>query len=66
MMGKLTDHEIKVLRMANGEIPWERGSWVNACVEFLADAGYLHISGAITMKGIAWLMDYDEGLQNDN
>ena len=38
---KPTELEIKVLKMLNKDLPQERGSWVNACVEFLGEMGYV-------------------------
>src|SRR5690606_594206 len=35
----LTEHEIEVLAMLNGDRSGEWGSWVAACLEFLAEAG---------------------------
>lgn len=46
-----TLHEIEVLRMANGERDWERGAWVNACVEFLQEGEFLTRRAEITQKG---------------
>jgi hypothetical protein len=44
----LTEPEIEVLQMINGDRPWERGAWVNATYEFLQDAGYILKDGFTT------------------
>ena len=38
---KLTEHEIRVLKMADGSEPFVWGAWVGACLGFLAGGGYL-------------------------
>ena len=35
-----TEHEIRVLRMLNGEGEEKWGAWVVACLEFLQSAGF--------------------------
>lgn len=52
---KLTHHEIKVMKMAGDRIPWEKGAWVNACVEFLSGINYLTKEGYLTEAGRDWL-----------
>lgn len=46
-----TEHEIKVMKMMAGQIPWESGSWVNACVEFLREMGLCTRVRKLTEKG---------------
>lgn len=36
----MTEHEIEVLKMLNGEREGEWGAWVGACLEFLSGSGY--------------------------
>lgn len=52
-----TSHEIRVLRMLNGETEELWGAWVGACLEFLSGAGFVsqHMPYAITEKGKAFL-----------
>lgn len=45
------EHELKVLRMLNNDIPMEYGSWVNACFEFLQEMGLCTRFGKITEEG---------------
>lgn len=49
------EYEIKILKMMNGDIPWESGSWVNACFEFLQEMGLSTRAGTITEKGKKFL-----------
>lgn len=50
----INEHEEEVLRMVAGEIPWERGAWVNACYEFLEEE-YFIAGGELTEKGKDYL-----------
>ena len=58
----ISSYEIQVLRMLNGDIPWESGAWVNACFEFLGNEGLCSrtVPYVITTKGIAWLEEEDK------
>lgn len=56
---EVSKHERKVLQMANGEIPWEKGAWVNACAEFLASDGLMTNEGHITSEGRAYLAAHE-------
>lgn len=47
----LTTSEIEVLEMSGGIRPWEQGSWVNACVEFLEGFGLMTRDGDLTKRG---------------
>lgn len=52
----LTPLELKVLRMLNGDIPFEWGAAINACLEHLEECGYAtSIPYAITETGRAAL-----------
>lgn len=53
----LTDSEIEVLRICNGEdVPgWQKGAAMNACAEFLQGSGYVDHRYEITKKGKALL-----------
>lgn len=35
----INEYELEVLRMLAGVTPWQKGAWVNACVEYLGDIG---------------------------
>lgn len=50
----MNEYEILVLKMMNGDIPWESGAWVNACVEYLKEGGYC-TQEKITDKGKDYL-----------
>lgn len=40
MGAKLTEHEIDVLKMLDGQREFEWGAWVGACLEQLVGEGY--------------------------
>lgn len=55
---KLNEHEVEVLKMVHGVLPWERGAWVNACYEFLQDEGHIQrYRQELTEKGKKYLED---------
>ena len=56
---KPTEREVRVLKMAAGKTPWEHGSWVNACVEFLQEAGFLNLKSEITERGYKYVESLD-------
>jgi hypothetical protein len=50
-----TEYEIEVMQMSAGKLPWEKGAWINACVEFLQEAGFMESSGKLTTMGSNYL-----------
>lgn len=52
-----TDIEVDVLEMFAGYREMKTGSWVNACVEFLQEGGFMTRSGKVTEKGREVLRD---------
>lgn len=62
---KPTKHEIEVLEMLAGIRPLVRGAWVNACAEFLIDAGFLTLNAHLTDKGRAFLAERAGQKAND-
>lgn len=40
MGAKLTEYEVEVLKMLDGQREFEWGAWVGACLEQLASEGY--------------------------
>lgn len=55
---KVNEYEIKALRMLAGEIPIQGGAWLNACCEFLEEAGFVtRIPYQPTQRGLDFLKE---------